>query len=76
MRAPWVCLVLVAACGPSEAEKDAECDAIAADIRKLAVDRGIPTLGACNSQVPRAVDLQPRCADLKRCQAEYDDIVD
>jgi hypothetical protein len=64
-------LLLLTACGASQADKDAkqaECDAKAKTIRDVAMQRNLPTEGVCNN--PAAPELSKACDDLRQCNAE------
>jgi hypothetical protein len=53
-------------------EKQRECDAIANEIRATARSRGISPQGACTN--PNIPEVAARCTDLKKCNAELDDM--
>lgn len=61
-------LVLMMLFGCSSGRTQADCDRIAADIRKAAAQRGFPAQGICNN--PAASDLKPACDDLRECNEE------
>ena len=64
-------LALSSACSNEKAEKERECEDIAAEIRKAADARGIPQQGVCNSTNPTIQkDFADACARLKRCNEE------
>ncbi len=61
--------VAVAACGGNSSTTQADCDAIAKEIRDAANVRGISSVGVCsttNAAIQR--DLGPACARLKACE--------
>lgn len=69
-------LLLVVACGASEAEKrdkEKECEKIASDIRNAASLRGISPVGICNSPAAGA-DFRDACNSLQRCNQELDEM--
>jgi hypothetical protein len=63
-------LVLTALLGCSSGRTEADCERIAANIRKAAAQQGFPTQGICNN--PNATAFKAACDDLHACNDEAD----
>lgn len=61
-------LVLLWAC--SSGRSKADCEKIAADIRRAADARGLPSQGVCNNQ--GAPEFREACEALRKCNEEAD----
>jgi hypothetical protein len=71
MRGLAVLLLALAGCS---SRTPADCEAIAAEIRKGAAARGLSPNSVCNSPAPAAADLKPACDELRKCNEEVDDL--
>ena len=64
-------LTSVSAC--SGGRTQADCDAIAQEIRDAAAARGIPAQGICSSQNPTVQkDFGAKCQELRECNDDLD----
>ena len=65
--------ILVVACSGGSSKTQADCDAIANQIRQQAQKDGLATTGICNSTDPSvARRYAEACKALQECQAEVD----